>query len=74
MRRSVYLPDYSNPVWRKTVKKLLDKLGVTFVEESDKKKFEMESTEHVIIEYNDEDVEEILDSLDICDYVSSSRV
>lgn len=73
-KREIVLPWYNNDEWRLAVKKLIDKLGLKYSEE-DVQKFENTSSdESVTVEYDDEDTEAILESLNKCDYLMSHRV
>lgn len=69
----ISVPGYVTEEWKDAVKKLLKKLGVT-VHPKDMSKFNLQSDyEHIAVIYLDEDVDDIFESLSLCDYLMSDQ-
>lgn len=69
--RVITIPDYVFDERKDAVKKLLNKLGV-IIHPKDVCKFNTkEDYEHIAVIYTDEDLDDIFESLSLCDYLRS---
>lgn len=69
----ISIPGYVTEEWKDAVKKLLNELGVT-MHPKDECKFDLKDDyEHIAVIYLDEDVDDIFESLSLCDYLMSDQ-
>lgn len=73
LEEKLYLPDYRTIEWKQAVKKLCDRLDVKYATEYSVR-FSSEQDVQVIVEYEEVDIDEILESLSLSDYLASSLV
>lgn len=70
-KRQIMIPNYAADEWCDAVKKLVDKLGVTYSNE-DAQRFQRDKENvYIVVEYNDPDVDAIFNNLSLCDYLYS---
>lgn len=70
-KRQITIPNYVTEEWCDAVKKLIDKLGATYSHKDASRFHKGEDHTSIVIEYDDPDVDVILSSLSICDYLHS---
>lgn len=70
-KRQITIPNYVTEEWCNAVKKLIDKLGATYSHKDASRFHNGGDHTSIVIEYDDPDVDVILSSLSICDYLHS---
>lgn len=74
MNRIIFIQPGAAEDWLESVKILLDKLGVTYSSEDAKKFCSTPTGDQVIVTYNDESLDAVLDNLDKYYYLSNVKL
>ena len=74
MNRIIFIQPDAAEDWIESVKILLDKLGVTYLPEDAKRFCSTPDGDSVMIAYTDESIDAVLDNLDKCYYLDSTKL